>query len=449
MRLRTLLIALACSIPMIGFSPADEFKLFELKNGTKYSDVPIIEETDTHYIVSVPEAPGKSIKVEKKFAKSEVKQAVRPTPEEVDFKKVSRFFVSEEEATEQSIADFKFQTDRFLKKHPESPNKAQIDELQAKYDVITKHWDAGDIKFEGKWITKEQQQRILYTIRSQKLLDLMKSRAQARDYRNALNCYEKLLNEYPAAEATATAEKSVVQVATLYEQQIKAQLAAVKAADAERQKRWTAMAKTNSAERGKEMQDFRNKQSEANKEYQDRVKKERDAGIKRWLPVNTNLASAMESSAYNVASFIAVKKREVENKKESDKPFEGKGDSAIAKYWEAVDQKDVNAAKDWMGNIRGYRVPEDIRRPMEDALKTLQDEKRAAEAAARAAQADARRKEAEKRAAERAAEREKSKKAREETAKKIAERKSGGKEAKESDAEKPAEEPKAEEAPKS
>lgn len=419
MRLRTLFLIVACSLAA-SLQAADEFKEFVLKDGTVYADVPVIEETDTHYIVTLPEAEGKTIRVEKTIAKADVKRAIRPTQEEIDYRKLKRFFLQEDAVNPQSVEDFKFQTERFLKKYPESTGKVEIESELSKYNDVLKHLEAGDVKYKGEWVPKSVQERMSYTINSSRLLEMMKSRIAMKDYRNALNFYDRLVAEYLASEAMVDAEKLVLPTAIQYERQLKQKAANAKRKEEERQKKNNELAKRNPKERTRQLELQRGEQTKYNKEHQERTQRERNAGVKRWLPVNEYNASTIEGATYSVTSFIATKKKEQEVKKD-DAPYVGKGDEAIKKFWELADAGNYKEARDQLSLLRGYRISESIRTPMDNVVKELYDVSMKAEAEARKEKDAARKAEIEKRAAERKALREKERKIREENARKAQE----------------------------
>ncbi len=418
MKFSSFILAVACSVPFLAFS-ADEVKELELNDGTIHKNCTLIEETDTYYIMAVPQKEGKSIKDEKKIMKSEVKRLVKPSAEEIDFKKLQRVFLDESAVNEKSAEEFNTAVDKFLKKYPNSENKAKIEAEKARNKDILDHLKAGDIKVDGKWVNKDVQARILYGLQAKKLLTLMKSRAAARDYRNALNCQEKLKKEFPASESTVKALELAPGLIQLYVKQLEPLRDNAKYQDDEKKKELAALRKKNPEAGNKAQTEYLQQQREKMSALSSKNHEERRAGYLWTSYDETDLASIERAMSYAETALQQIKV-EAKDKKSNDSTLKS-AEQEIADFWAAIDAGKLQDAKQKMSNVRQSRVAESYREPMEASLKALQEKVTAEEQAVREAREKARREAAEKLAAERKAAREKAEKLREENRKKARE----------------------------
>lgn len=415
MKFRSFIAALAFSLPTMALA-IDEIKEVELNNGTVYKNCSVSVETEEYIILDVPQE-GKTIKEEKKIQKSDIKKIVRPSEEEVSYKKLERLFLDETAVNEQSVSDLDMAIGKFLKKFPNSPGKAKIEAEQAKNKEILTHLKAGEIKLDGKWITKAEQERIAYTLFSKRYLGQMKASAAAKNYRMALNFYEKIKSDFPASEAFVDADKLVRKVCPLYEKQLQDQFETAKQQSDQDQKEMQLLGK---AKNGRERLDqMRKAQTEKRNAFSEKVTQERANGI-RWTSVNPEDPNNIQVGINLVNNQISQFKRETA--KQPDPNFIP-ADILFVEFWKAYDSGDYKITKEIYDKLRSCRLQEEYKNPIEKAKEELREKTEKATRDAKEKAAAERKAEADKRAEERRLAREKAAKIREENARKAQEAK--------------------------
>lgn len=398
MKFHTFFLAAAFLAPSL---LASEVKEIELNNGTIYKACSISEETPEHYILSVPAGEGKSIRVEKKVIKTDVKRIVLPTKEEIDFKRLQRTFPTEEMVTEAVEADFQASVDRFLKKYPNSPNKLEIDKQVALVKAAVAHLSAGDVLIDGKWMPKSVQERIAYTMHSKKILSAMVSRLTSGDYKTVLNLYDRMAKEFPMSAAFSDAVKVARKTGLLYEKQLDD---LSKRARSEYDATQAKIRKLQPDEAAK----VRAIDNKSRDEFRDRIQAERAAGM-RYTSYNPKDYTSIDSSKSAVSNFNSLLKRDAKGSSEPGE-HDGKADSYFEKFWGAIDAGDIKVARESMGLLNSARVPENYKEAARTAYNALQKKTDDEMRAKQAAEAAERKAAAEKKAAEDKARREKAEK---------------------------------------
>lgn len=396
----------------------DEIKEVEMNNGTTYKECAVLEETEDYIVLAVPQKDGKStIKDEKKILKTDIKKIVRPSEEEVAYKKLERMFLDENAVTEQSAADLDLAIGKFLKKFPNSPGKAKIEAEQAKNNEIISHLKNGELKMDGKWITKAEQERIAYSLYSKRYLAAMKVNAANKNYRMAFNFYEKIKTDFPGSEAFVEADKLIRKVGMLYEKQLQEQLVQAKEQAEQTQKQMTELGKNkNNKDRFEQM---KKAQNDARVAASEKVTQERSSGL-RWTSVNLQDPANIQVAINLLSSTNNQFKRDAQ--KQPDPTFIP-ADILFVEFWKAYDAGDYKSTKDIFDKLRSCRLTEEYKNPIEKAKEELRVKNENAEKAAKEKAAAERKAEADKRAAERRASREKAAKLREENARKAQEAK--------------------------
>ena len=394
MKLCTLLLSAALCLPAL--SSAFEIKEIELLNGTIYKNCSVSEETDEYYIVSILPEEGKSIRVERKVPKKDVKRLVKPTQEEIDFKRLTRLFPQEEAVDEVVAADVEVALARFQKKYPTSPNLAQIEEVRTMMKGVLAHLEAGDVRVDGKWMPKAAQDRILYSMHSKKILASMRARLDSRDYRNVLNLQDKMAKDFSMSESAVTATKIARVAGLAYEKQLSELSQKTRKEYDERQVR---LRKLPTAEAAK----IREAERKVADEFRGKLTADRNAGI-RYCTYNPKDYMSIDQAKNQVENFNSIAKRDGDRQ---ESPHLGKADSYFQLFWTKLDERDLKAAKEQVNNINGCRVPESYKEAMRAAYTKLQEELEQERVAEQEAAAQLRKEAAEKKAAEDKARRDK------------------------------------------
>lgn len=245
----------------------------------------------------------------------------------------------------------------------------------------------------------------------------MKASAAAKNYRMALNFYEKIKSDFPASEAFVDADKLVRKVCPLYEKQLQDQFETAKQQSDQDQKEMQLLGK---AKNGRERLDqMRKAQTEKRNAFSEKVTQERANGI-RWTSVNPEDPNNIQVGINLVNNQISQFKRETA--KQPDPNFIP-ADILFVEFWKAYDSGDYKITKEIYDKLRSCRLQEEYKNPIEKAKEELREKTEKATRDAKEKAAAERKAEADKRAEERRLAREKAAKIREENARKAQEAK--------------------------
>lgn len=364
-----------------------------LKSGVKYEGKVISEDAES-YTVRINVTA--SIKDERRIAKSDVKEIIKETGAEKDFKALGPLAPAPDhlpaEDYEQRIKSAK----AFLAKHPKSSHSkevaAALATLESEYAVIAK----GGVKLDGQLITAADLKANAYDVDARVIAAEFKQLASKGLHQPALRQWETLKNNYPHSAAFVASLPLATRVMQTYLKELGRNLETL---DARLKKRDQVIASLDDNDQSRAKQTLANKKAR----YEALIQKEEKELKTRWLTIDPFHKRALEFNQRSTKSELQTLSRLDTSKIKLAGP-------AYRGAWIALAHGEPGKADKLLTQLKSFKLPEKYLAPLTKELEQKQ--------AARAA--------AEKKAAEEKAEQERQAKIAAEKAKKAeAEKKKG------------------------
>lgn len=113
----------------------------------------------------------------------------------------------------------------FATQFPQSPNAADAQKALAAFEEEKKRVDAGELKLNGKWISKEEVQTERYQINGLVALNYLREQQARGDVIGALNTFDVIERDYPGARAYPDAVEAVLRILPVVKAQAAARVA--------------------------------------------------------------------------------------------------------------------------------------------------------------------------------------------------------------------------------
>jgi hypothetical protein len=227
--LRTTLLAVAS----VTFATSLFADTVVLKNGTKIEGK-ITSETDTQITI---ETKAGGIVDEQTVKKEEVQSVSKATADETAYASLRNIKLGANSLpTPAQYDNYLTALKSFVSQHPDSKHKAEIEKLAADFEAEQKRVADGEVKMDGKWISKAEVQRERYQINGMVAFQYMKEQVGRNDAVGAMNTFEILRKQYPGSRGYIEAVDSAKRLVAALKQQADARLARLPAEDAEREK---------------------------------------------------------------------------------------------------------------------------------------------------------------------------------------------------------------------
>jgi hypothetical protein len=179
---------LAIPLLVFLFNPVSQADTVTLTGGEKIEGK-ITAETPADITITVKTA---TITDDRTIARAEIQSIDKTTPDEAAFAEIKDLkpdpVSPQADAIDTAVASLK----SFLEKFPDSKHSADV---KASIDIFQKekeHLDAGEVKFEGKWISKNEADKRQVQIQGQSLFAAMSAQNAAGDPVGALNTFDQL-----------------------------------------------------------------------------------------------------------------------------------------------------------------------------------------------------------------------------------------------------------------
>jgi len=117
----------------------------------------------------------------------------------------------------------------FASQFPQSTHMAEAQKALAAFEEEKKRVDAGELKLQGKWITKEEVQKERYQINALVALNYLREQQARGDVMGALNTFEVLERDYPGAKVYPDAVEAALRILPAMKAQAAARVAALPA----------------------------------------------------------------------------------------------------------------------------------------------------------------------------------------------------------------------------
>ena len=173
-------------------------------------------ETDTEITVEIK--VSSSISDERVIKKADIKKIEKDSPEELAFQAVKNFKLNSQSSFKPEVYDRTIaRLQNFKTNYPNSTHLDGITEILTAFEQEKTRVDAGELKFQGKWINRAEATKRKVQIGGQQFFDNMKYQSGARDLSGALNSFDEIEKNYKGARIYPDAIELAIQILnTLY-----------------------------------------------------------------------------------------------------------------------------------------------------------------------------------------------------------------------------------------
>lgn len=179
---------------------------FTLKNGEKLEGR-VLRESDTEVVVEVQ--LSSSIKDERTIKKTELASIEKVKPDEEAWKQLETLTLGNESLEPEDYTKAVTRLRTFATEFPKSPKAADANTRATAFEEEKKRTEAGELKLDGKWLTKDEVSREKVQIDGRLLFRRMQRQAGAGQLSEAMNTFDELQKRaagsatYPDAVALA------------------------------------------------------------------------------------------------------------------------------------------------------------------------------------------------------------------------------------------------------
>jgi hypothetical protein len=351
-----------------------------LKGGERV-DGKILSETDTE--LTIEYKVSASIKDERVIKKTDVEKVEKDSPDIEAWAAIKDFRLSEDSLDGPTYLHYISGLKGFVAQFPQSANAANAKTALDTIEAEKKRVDAGEFKFDGKWLSKEEVQKERTQILGGSYLRQMKRLAAAGRFQDAMGVFESLEKAAGGSAAFPDAVEIARRVAISLKQAADAGVLKVRAKTDEEKRTLEKLTEPQRSQTAKDLKYLRD-QVEASVATIER------SGAK-WMPLSPATERSLTALAAKAGTeIVRLNGLPVENMRLSLKEVE-KGKAAVAaKDLAAAEAAYGKAGQYWAANEqvqRGLALVVALRAT--DSAKMAAD-KLAAEAAAKtAAEAEA------------------------------------------------------------
>ncbi|HEV7405140.1 MAG TPA: PTPDL family protein [Chthoniobacteraceae bacterium] len=188
-----LLLATALLLPTAGRADT-----VILKSGEKLEGK-IVGETAADYTVDYKAGAG--ITDTRTVLKSDVEKVVKETPDDLAWQQLKTLQIGAASLPVGGYEGPMHLLQGFIAQFPQSPHAGEAAQALKGFEADKQRVDDGEVKIEGKWISKEEVQKERYQINGRAVYSYMQDLARHNDLVGALNAFDKLEKEYPGSSA--------------------------------------------------------------------------------------------------------------------------------------------------------------------------------------------------------------------------------------------------------
>ncbi len=275
--------ALAALLSSLSLS-AETFLLIDGKSITGT----VISSTQESYLIKTE--TSRNVYGEKTILKTDVVKVTESDPSTKAFKKLSKLLPTADlltaKAYEMIIVD-KLQS--FLKKHPESEHKAEVEDILKTIENEHAVIQAGGLKIGGKLLSAADVEMNKYEINAKIDLKNFVDYVARKQYGAALNILEKMENLYPKSNQTRKAQNATLVILPHYVTQLTALRDNV---DVLKERRKNSLDTLSPSDRNRTAVLFTRK-DQAYEALLEKVKSEKKV---KWLPINSYFKKPIETN---------------------------------------------------------------------------------------------------------------------------------------------------------
>lgn len=232
-RITCFIIVAALSCALCAWSRGDTVVL---KSGEKIEGK-ILSDTDAEVKI---ETKAGGIVDERTVPKSEIAKVEKATPDGLAWQPLKTVQPGANSLPagqyERALAPLR----AFVAQYPQSVHAAEAQKALTAFEEEKKRVDAGELKLNQKWISKEEVQKERYQINALVALNYLREQQARGDVIGALNTFDILERDYPGSKAYPDAVEAVLRILPTLKAQAAARVAAFPAEKADQEKRIAA-----------------------------------------------------------------------------------------------------------------------------------------------------------------------------------------------------------------
>ncbi len=187
--------SILCALALAPLAHADTIVL---KTGEKIEGK-VVQETDQELLIEYNVTA--TIKDTRTVPKAEVEKVEKEAPDLVAFAQLKQLKPGPNGYPAETYDRILKALQGFIDQYPKS---AHVEEIRKQLEAFTeekKRIAAGELKFGGEWLTKEEAQKERYQLSGKVLLSQMQEAAQRGDYVGAMNVFDQLEKNYPGSHS--------------------------------------------------------------------------------------------------------------------------------------------------------------------------------------------------------------------------------------------------------
>lgn len=188
-----------------------------LTSGEKLEGKIIAETPDT---ITVSVKVSASITDERIIKRADIQKIETTPPDEIAYQQIRNLKPDPLTAQETEIGRAIGTLKSFLEKFPQSPHKADVQASLALFQKENEHLAAGEVKFYGTWITKEEAGKRGLAVEAQAFIPTMKGQIAQGDLIGALNTFDRLEKTSSSTRAYPIAIDLAQQILPVLVQQV-------------------------------------------------------------------------------------------------------------------------------------------------------------------------------------------------------------------------------------
>lgn len=194
----------------------------------------VVSETATELKLEVKVSA--SITDDRTVAKADVEKIEKVSPEAEAYKVISTILPGANSFAASQYDQSIRVLQAFLKQYPTSTNAAEVQKTLTQFEEEKKRVESGEVKLEGRWLSKEEVDKEKVQIGGRMALNYMKSQAAAGDFIGALTTFAALEKPYGGAASFPDSVVLARQIIARFKPTVDAAVANQKALKAEREK---------------------------------------------------------------------------------------------------------------------------------------------------------------------------------------------------------------------
>lgn len=194
----------------------------------------VARETATEMTIEIQVSPG--ITDERVVKKSDIAKIDRIAPDEAAYRGVMHLLPGKNSLQPAQYDGVLKALQGFTTQHPESLHTANVKRTIMAFEADKKRVDAGEVKLEGVWLSKDEAQKQRIQIGAIQAFNAMKTANVSGDAIGALNAFALLERNFPGAKVMPDAIQLARQILTALKPATESALAYTKITTAEREK---------------------------------------------------------------------------------------------------------------------------------------------------------------------------------------------------------------------